>query len=410
MILFFACTCPSFSEMKVIGTEASVARVQSVIGEFAGWSGRKGVCVGTIRIKPSVLIKKGADTFSVDSLFLKEEGEIWLEEGDPELPNSTRHELCHALDQMEGHSSRNPQLFPEVAASALYSDADARRRERFARLCAEGAKDPSLWDAIERRCDSTPPDAATFYLQNNLYPHAPRTPLSEGPPLHWSVQPLPLPPTHRFLSAVSGEKGIWLLVARQDPPVFSKDYGLFLLDPDTGTMKQKNYPLQEGVPELVPGYSPRLWIRTEGVESWNLESMIQEDPIFPAPEAPAAYTEEGLWVPSSSEDDPFLWLQDSEGKVEGLKRGAFWIENERSPIPEGPLQFAVSGKERLLLVPMKNETWPVWFQPAREAWSLPANLCHTSLPSNAILLSWNTHFYALSQDSETLELRLWTAN
>ena len=84
LLALLACACPTFDALPVenpdgLGTAEEVGIVAAAIAEFAGWTGREGVCVDRVEIIEAIDWRPEAAT----GLYRSDdpEGRIWIETG-----------------------------------------------------------------------------------------------------------------------------------------------------------------------------------------------------------------------------------------------------------------------------------------------------------------------------------------
>ncbi len=143
-LLLVGCSadCPTFEEVEVtdpdgLGAPGVIGRLQAAIDDFAGWSGREGVCVEEVRLEQPA-DESWDGSYSGDLIRISPRIEA-----DPSA--TVWHELCHGLDAIEELSWPNRELFPAVP------DAESERGgvgETFARTCEGGAEPMALLDVL----------------------------------------------------------------------------------------------------------------------------------------------------------------------------------------------------------------------------------------------------------------------
>lgn len=143
--------CPSFEQVQVDdpqGLLVPAARqgIQEALDDFAAWTDRDGVCVPSVRV-------------------VDDRGHWWagyyLRPGAPIRvgPYPTRsydltlHELCHAIDEVEGIVDQHPRHFHEgLIEDGRYWTPALRRAEGFAQLCDDGPVDAALRRRLAQEC------------------------------------------------------------------------------------------------------------------------------------------------------------------------------------------------------------------------------------------------------------------
>lgn len=143
--------CPPFDQVEVEdpqGLLVPTARqgIQQAIDDFAAWTARDGVCVPAVQV-------------------VDDRGHWWagyyLRPGAPIRvgPYPTRsydltlHELCHAIDEVEGIVDLHPRHFHEgLVDDGRYWTPALRRAEGFARLCDDGPVDAAMRRRLVEEC------------------------------------------------------------------------------------------------------------------------------------------------------------------------------------------------------------------------------------------------------------------
>lgn len=172
-----ACACPTFDEMVVTGEgeERDFADVEGALAAFAAWTAREGVCVPEIELRSDLPEPAWmAEGYAVGGQYRGARRSIRLA-SDPrnDLSDSTRHELCHALDHEEGHATAI--VWPPLADRDFARNETHAVREDFALACAEEPGDVAMAAEIATRCGED--GEAARYLADVVFPAAPRVAL-----------------------------------------------------------------------------------------------------------------------------------------------------------------------------------------------------------------------------------------
>lgn len=177
--------CAGFTRWDELDVEVSDERSEAQLGvqevarlalaQFAAWSGEEEVCVTSMTVVPA----EEAEGF--EGLYDPNTAEILLAEQALDPWEATFHELCHAVDFVQGLSLANPDLFPQYMVTQIeeYPTGRARTREAFARICEQGARDVGRWRVWEEDCgiDYTDDDLDAMELvQDSIFPNAERIP------------------------------------------------------------------------------------------------------------------------------------------------------------------------------------------------------------------------------------------
>ncbi len=133
--LLISCTCPTFEEMEVVPADDSVTEsqldvVQVALAHFSAWTGDVGVCVPEIRLQEDLPEPRNLDgVYEVTGQYEGEHRPIVIDsDAATSLWRSTFHELCHANDQLEGHS--DAMTFLETAELNRLASLSALQYER----------------------------------------------------------------------------------------------------------------------------------------------------------------------------------------------------------------------------------------------------------------------------------------
>lgn len=150
LVAHVACVCPSFADLEVtdpqgIATAGQLDTLADEVRQFARWTRRDGVCIPAVEFVP------GDDPRLREHHYGLYQGlgepVLVAEDGLGSVEETTRHELCHALDDLEHISDGNPTVF--VATDVDYWGDPA---EQFAVLCQERPDDLDLARALHAQC------------------------------------------------------------------------------------------------------------------------------------------------------------------------------------------------------------------------------------------------------------------
>ncbi len=314
MLWLLACAdCPSFDQIEIedpwgyleAGQEEEI---WTAIHDFAAWTGRDGVCVGTIEVwrdatgDPAGRFSDWQDRISV---------EVGVE-GD-ETRRIVQHELCHALDAQEGISEAHPELFPfeSVPESELRRTERLRRREAFAEACEDVPTDFSLLEAAWTACGGGPGSYATrYFLRNHVFPGYPAMEVAIAPlELHWKEQ------ARRGLSPLVG--GIYdAELVGDDLVVLAEYYSWFDERYESAAIRlpgDPSTPASGGIFEhgpwtlaVAPDGTTYLAIGAEQAPDrieGGLYRLSEDGTLSPVPGGPVLDSVEGMAI-----DDEALWI------------------------------------------------------------------------------------------------------
>jgi hypothetical protein len=225
-----ATECTAFDAMTVtdpddVASQEELEEVLLALDQFAGTTGRAGVCVPEIRLVSTVFDGEAAGLF-------RRAGEAILVAAGPGVELRTRHELCHALTDLERWHQTRPDLFPadSVDDVDLYPSEEARAHEAFARACDDDPSDLAVSE-FGMSCGWPELSVQDAFLLDVIYPGArswagtDRTvPVSLQAPVLYS------PAGYVSIDAVGGSDREGLVVAVDDVGVPT----LRQIDPSTG--------------------------------------------------------------------------------------------------------------------------------------------------------------------------------
>jgi hypothetical protein len=174
LLSLFACApdpvlpavCPTFDEIAItdpegVAAEEDMADARAAIDALRDYSGRDGVCVSEVRI-----------TALLDDIGGQYSGELIQVTAGGSVRSVTFHELCHAVDRVDGYPSlAHPELFPasSVDVSEHYATEEARAREAFARACDYGPRSVALVEALEATCGRDLGSERQRFLDANVF-------------------------------------------------------------------------------------------------------------------------------------------------------------------------------------------------------------------------------------------------
>lgn len=207
--LLLACIdCPAFEDLVVTGDESG--EIASVVAEFAAWTGRDGVCVPRIDVVEVV-----ADDADVAGRFVAPGEPIEIAASNGSVARVVRHELCHALDAVEGLADPLAGTLDADAVDPVrYADDELRRAEAFALVCEAGPAEVDFAAALEARC-GVPADPAAVAVREPVYPDAPApaaVEIGDDPSLSALAELGP----GRVVAVAGGARGAWLRLETPD--------------------------------------------------------------------------------------------------------------------------------------------------------------------------------------------------
>ena len=229
------CACSSFDEMEVEdrdGAEEGVLNaVRDAITTFAAETGRDGVCVPTVSVRDDVTY----GDVEVQGQYRGPHASILVDSTASGTNETVTHELCHAIDELEGLVDANPDLFPgDEVEEELYDTNALRQAEDFARACEGGARRFELTASLDDACGEATLDPGERFVQEHVYTGADRLSIDDaGVALHVEERGFALDEGMQVLDAVGVDGELWLMVWRK----FYVQYTTLLvrLDPVTGS-------------------------------------------------------------------------------------------------------------------------------------------------------------------------------
>lgn len=201
LLLLLACApCTLFSEMTYDGPPD----LADIVADFAAWSGRDGVCVPGVEVVAEI-----DGEAHMAGQFAGAGAPIRLAEA-ADYRVALFHELCHALDAMEGLTDADPDP-GDAVDTAVYDTPALRRKEAFALVCQDGPAAVSFEAALAERC-GLDVDPARARVRAVAYPAAPPEPdVSVGPDP--TRAPVDLSDAGTIVAAAGRADGAWLRLA-----------------------------------------------------------------------------------------------------------------------------------------------------------------------------------------------------
>lgn len=235
LLILLACSCPSFEEMEVrdpddLVDETVIGEIRTAISDFAAETGREGVCVPAVDVVERVP-GWGGEPACGDSGGLHSRIRVSADAGCA-WEETVTHELCHALDNLEGLSKAHPDEFPGDAIEEAYPKW-MRPSEDFARSCEGGPFQCELDAAWDDACGDLSMDAGERMVQEQVYVDAPHLTVEDTDiALDVSERSLPLDGETQVLDATGVDGELWLTVWHYVGE--QRSTRLLRLDPVTG--------------------------------------------------------------------------------------------------------------------------------------------------------------------------------
>jgi hypothetical protein len=213
MWTLLACACPDFTETEISDVATSPPEgardaMQAAFDDFVAWTGREGVCVASVSLVDGVTEEAEHTEGMNRAVIGRDDGTVAVSiaaDAD-DVYTTTLHQLCHAIDTIEGHSTANLDIFTGKGFShdEAYDTRKELAAEGFAELCDYGAWDVGAARHIEEACAREFLASDTRYVQEQIYPDGPRAPVDIGEVPTWApstvVQVPPAGWVERFAS------------------------------------------------------------------------------------------------------------------------------------------------------------------------------------------------------------------
>lgn len=375
LALLSACNpCPTWDELELVNADGATAEAveeaRAAIDEFAAWSGREGVCVSEVRLEDEVVNEDGEALGGRYDL----SGSVHVRM-DGDITRIVRHELCHAVDHLEGWvSESHPELFGTDDPTEALAD-----------LCDDGPGDLTLAAALTARCD-TDYDAALRFIDETVYPLAevddvaPTGSLAialerrivEGLPSDWDWAPV----------AAGGALWAFGKADADRSPLALR------VDPDLGVATPIALP--EGFDDglFADSADGVLLVRRDGTAAWRWDGAGWVDTPFPALPGvdDVAVIGDEAWVVA---DEALHRVDLATGTSETLE------------LPDAVRRFELDGDSLLALAYEDGDRYWLRFSPATGEWAREEDphgwraLDRMTLADGRELAVWDA--YAVSQ-------------
>ncbi len=145
--------------------------VREAVDHLAYWTGRDQTCVGKVKLVEE--LRRGRERWS--GRYSPRTGTILIDHKENEwnMVDTTLHEFCHAIDYEEGLPSLdNVEIlkpWTEDISWERYPTEQARTKEAFANICAEGPALNPLWRQYAEHCGEGDIDPAVRMVHELLY-------------------------------------------------------------------------------------------------------------------------------------------------------------------------------------------------------------------------------------------------
>ncbi len=159
------CTLTDWGDMTLQADEdvpaSTVERVAAQLEQFIDWTGREQSCVQGITLRSDYDVVHGG---YAQGSFRRATGEIQVSTAFDDPESSLVHELCHAIDQQDGTSRRDRDLFPRGSLDRG-DGRPAKPSEVFALTCDRGPQQATRWQLVEQQCEVAVSELSTAALQ-----------------------------------------------------------------------------------------------------------------------------------------------------------------------------------------------------------------------------------------------------
>lgn len=168
--------CQGWADVPVndpdaLATAEGLDAVRAGIDQIAAWTGRDETCVDEVRVVDAL----DHEGIPLGGHYISTSRRVEVV-ADTSLQHVTTHEFCHAVDHEEGWISLDNADVLAAHADAtphdVYETEDARTREAFARICAEGPVLSALYAALSEACGVEGEDPAVLFVDEAVF--APR--------------------------------------------------------------------------------------------------------------------------------------------------------------------------------------------------------------------------------------------
>ncbi len=257
--------------------EGVMDEIRTAIADFAVATGREGVCVPAVDVV-------GPLTHREAPVCGDYSGPRWSirvsAERDCVSQQTVTHELCHAIDTMEGLSDAHPDEFPGDEVDTAVYEEEIRATEDFAQACEDGPQTYELDAAWDDACGDPVLDAGDRFVQENVYVDASRlTVENTGVALDIVDRSLPLDAETQVLDATGADGELWLTAWHYVGEQRSTQ--LLRLDPVTGEVLGdiELAPLSDDAPAAsfaVSDSDPIVLVHREresGPDAWEVERV-----------------------------------------------------------------------------------------------------------------------------------------
>jgi hypothetical protein len=206
-----------------VGSDAFVAQVEVALADMERWTGRAEVCITDVVLREELEVKDEP----VGGHYSGWSGRVLLAH-----PISTRHEVCHALDQ----GLSDDVAFPEAegVSEVLYPTPAARKRERFAQICALGPPVPGYGLPFRGICDDSVITDAHRILLDEVYEGELPDPGGSGGDWSWFVDgdgvDVAFEPGEELWYAVQAPSGLLVATLIYADAVAEPEAGLVRID------------------------------------------------------------------------------------------------------------------------------------------------------------------------------------
>ncbi len=182
--------------------------IRTAITDFAAATGREGVCVPAVDVVGPLTHREEL----VCGDYSRPRWSIRVSaERDCVSQQTVTHELCHAIDTMEGLSDAHPEEFPGDEVDTEVYEEEIRSTEDFAQACEDGPQTYELDAAWDDACGDPVLDAGDRFVQENVYVDASRlTVENTGVALDIVDRSLPLDAETQVLDATGADGELWL--------------------------------------------------------------------------------------------------------------------------------------------------------------------------------------------------------
>jgi hypothetical protein len=380
--LMAGCGCPSFGDTEVtdpndLASRDFLAEIRAGIADLAAWTGRDGVCVSELSVV-------AADDSRLEDTYVgryfHSSGHVIISAGASSPRVVARHELCHALDALDGISDAHAEVF--AGDDDTYADSAS---ERFAHVCEQEPRDLAFAETFAPVCDlPAEGEMASLTLELALSAADADPGVAGTLPVEIVRHPVTLPAAG-YSTALAANDGLGLAV---ETPSDGGAPTLLRVDGETGEPTELPLSLEAapGVPYglVTGGGEVFLLEHAAGNRMWRLDADTGElEGLAGPPGAGSAGTFSGavvegtIWWMNALASEPVLHTWDPSV---GVEREVAW--------PDDPLAWLSDANAARTRLAANGHTVAIGTARGLALYDVVAGTWHVSEAPAATLLLW----------------------